>query len=263
MSSTWIGRFGALRELRCPAPVEAPVERPFSERLNLAGMRSVQRAPRSARRWTLSMTWATPWEVAALVELESGSLANPSAPVYWYDPFAAATNMLRPSVAAPGLWGDDPYRAVGGATLAYSVLGGALPLIDVSLGEAEAPVVPVLAGRTYAASAYASASSHVGLRWVDAAGVTLSTTTGSTGTGRLSVTGAAPVGAAGVRVVLHPDAAGNFNRVQLTESVTVTDWLAGEGIPRVSVSGLQRTHQAVWEDGTVRSDYTADLLEVG
>ncbi|TDE02829.1 hypothetical protein [Jiangella asiatica] len=263
MSSTWIGRLGALQEIRCPAPVEAPVERPSTPRLNLAGMRSIQRAPRSARRWTLSLAWATPAEVAALVELESGSLANPSVPTYWYDPYAAATNMLRPSVAAPGLWGDEPYEAVGGGTLTYSVLGGALPLIDVPLGEAVAPVVPVLEGRTYTASTFASASSHVGLRWVDADGVTLSTTAGSTGTGRLSATGAAPAGAGGVRVVLDPDVAGNFNRVQLTETATVIDWLPGEGIPRVSVSGMQRTHQAVWDDGTVRSDYTAELLEVG
>lgn len=262
MSSTWIGRLGALREIRCPAPIEAPVDRQLSQRLNLAGMRSVQRAPRSARRWTLSMTWATPAEVAALVELESGSLANPSTPTYWYDPFAAAVNMLRPNVASPGLWGDEPYTAVGG-TLTYSVLDGALHLVDVSAGQAVAPTVPVIEGRTYTASAYASASSTVGLRWVDDAEVTLSTSTGSAGTGRVSVTAAAPAGAAGVRAVLTPATTGNFNRVQLTETVAVIDWLPGEGIPRVSVSGLQRTHQAVWEDGTVKSDYSAEMLEVG
>jgi hypothetical protein len=262
MSSTWIGRLGALRELRCPAPVEAPVDRPSSERRNLAGMRSVQRAPRAARAWTLVMPWSTPAEVAALTELEAGSLANPSVPVYWYDPYAAAVNMLRPSVASPGLWGDEPYEASGG-TLTYSVLDSALHLVDVSAGEALAPTVPVIVGRTYTASVYVSASSTARLRWVDAAGSTLSTTSGTTGTGRISVTGTAPSSTAGVRLILDPATSGNFNRVQLTETAAILDWLPGEGIPRVSVSGLQRTHQAVWEDGTVRSDYTAEMLEVG
>lgn len=480
---TYIGPLGDLREVRCPdSPMPSTRSRTITTRRNLAGMAIVQRAPRITRSWDWTLSGATPQELAALIEMESRPAAL--SPIYWYDPFATKTNMLRPSVAQPGLWNDDPYFdpngggvrlsgesgtyastpdnaalditgdidlrvdltadswssgasqnliskfrtssdnrsyrlfinnngylalnwSTSGAPGAPSILvlstarpvpdpltgrlavratldvnfggtshvvmfytaptisgswtqlgatvtlsgvtsifssnaileigsvadgvsemfsgiihaaevrngiagtvvanpsfvsqpvsstgftdssgrvwtlngeaqivetGGALTYtmtstqtqIDVPSGRfALTPVIPVIVGRTYTAAGVASATSTVGLRWVNSLGVTVSDNLSSSGTGRRIVTAAAPVGAVGVRVMLTPSTSGNFSKVQLTETPAAIDWLPGEGIPQVALAGYNLEMQAVWDDiygVEVRSNYSLTLTEVG
>jgi hypothetical protein len=236
----------------------------------LDGSVRVLRAVRPSRSWEATILRATPAESHFLIRAESGSIAAADEPLYWYDPFAAKVNMFGPNVADPGLWADEPLvSSNGGATvLTYGVFASALFTLHVEgTGEAWAPVVPVLPLTDYIAAAEVSASARLRLAWIDSAGAVISTVDGTAGTGRRNVTGTSPSNAAGVRVALDPTATGapgvTFFSLQLTEGTTAVDWQPGEGIPQVVISGLERTHQAVWPNGTIRSDYTAVLVEVG
>jgi hypothetical protein len=274
MADTYLGRFGALNAVRCFAkPLPAPVGRASSRVQLLDGSVRVHRAIRPARSWEATILRATPAEARFLIRAESGSIGAVAEPLYWYDGFAAKVNMFHPNVADPGMWADEPLVSSNGAAtvITYNMPFGLWHQANVTgTGEAWCPIVPVRPSVAYVAIARVAGSESARLRlaWVDSAGAVISTVDGSAGTDPRTATGTSPANAAGVRVALDPTSTTTetgFFALQLIEGTTLAsaDWNPGEGIPQVVISGLERTHQAVWPNGTIRSDYTAVLVEVG
>lgn len=208
---TLIGPYGGLVEVRSArAPMKTTPARAGSEATTLGGNRMVQRAPRSTRSWVWDYTAADTPDISRLLALEEGAYGP--GPYRWYDPLAARLNMLPEYVAACGK-GEEPWRWLAGSSaaltvdgpvtlddgqrLAYSIVPAETLLIPQRQGVPDP--VPVVAGRTYTASAYIDgAPGRVGLTWCDQVGAIMDTDISTLGTGRRSVTATAPPGAHGV-----------------------------------------------------------------
>jgi len=270
---TYIGPFGNLLQIKCPTPgMSAPIERAGSEQFTLDGYRFIQRPTVAVRRWEMQIELATPDDVRHLYALELGVYGPP--PWQWYNPAAAHINMLTPWLSAPGVPGPRKWVSGSATALIYSA-PNVMEVPSAAL-QALSPAVPVFPGRDYVASADildrpgGTSTGVLSMRWVDAAGATISTVTSAaeTSPNRLVVTGEAPVNAAGVVLILDPNVSttGRFGSIQLREGTTDdVEWHVGMGVEGVSIAtGLQQIYQEVYDDvrdGVVRS-VSATLLEV-
>lgn len=269
---TYLGPFGNLLQIKCPIdPVEAPIERSGTEQFTLEGYRYVTRPSAAPRSWNITVDLANPDEVGPLIALEQGVYGPP--PYRWYDPAAALVNMLTPGGAAPGIPGVQPWESAVPATPLVIVGPNSLDVPSAAT-EAQLPAVPVLPGRAYVASALfldrpGGTAANLRMRWVDAAGATISTlSTAGVSPNRVVVTGTAPVNAAGAVLIFDPNTStsGRFGSVQLREGTTDAAWHAGLGVGVVSLlSGLSRQYQQVYDDSRsgVLVQVQARLVEVG
>ncbi|CAM3460505.1 hypothetical protein [Stackebrandtia soli] len=210
--STLIGPLGAMVEVRSPrGPLPVTHTRPTSTVTLLSGLTVAQRAPEAGRSWEWRITAGSPADVAGLIALEQGVYGPP--PWRWYDKMAAALNMLPPMVAAAGL-GPEPWRHLADDASALAVTGplvadgarfaasiGPARILTVPVRDGAPDPVPVIEGRPYTAAYWlADASGRIALVWVDADGIEVGRDMSPFGTGRRTVTGTAPAGAAGVLV---------------------------------------------------------------
>jgi hypothetical protein len=209
-----VGPLGNLISVRSPQAMPASQSRD-SETLTLATGQVVQyRAPRSARTWQWSLPWATDDDVDDLLALEQGAFGP--APWRWYDPVAAATNMLPDVVAAAGI-GEAPWRWFADRESLVSQ-GGSITLEDGRKlpqsispnGTVQFPMrrnvdgvtavdpLPVIPGRAYTLTlTLENGTGVLSLVWVDAAGELLSRVDTARDDGRLVASGTAPLTAAG------------------------------------------------------------------
>lgn len=245
--SVRIGPFGSLLAFaRTTADIDAPIGRDSSALTLLSGRVVTQKAPRSARSWVLRFPHFTADQLALVLALEQGVYGSD---LFMYEPFVAQANMLLPGVARPGLLGDwsectgvaaGAALTVGGVPIPVTgSVGAATTSIGRTIGGTPAPT-PVLPSTQYTGSVYVSASSTVGLRWVDSTGTTISTTTGSASSSRPSQTATSPPNAAGVVLVLTTSGTTRFTAGQLNEGA-LRSWLPGEGVPAVSLSGVDQS----------------------
>ena len=252
---SWIGPLGGLLPMRSMPPgIEASRPARVSRRQALDGSVAAQVLPMSQREYAWTLSHADSDDIRHLYALYQG--AHGPGPFWLYDSLAAGRNMLSPSVATPGLTGRLGWNG--------DVTSPARGLLYVASGSADTDVLPVLA-QVYTASVEAGTSpAQVQIEWTDANGDAVGSVASESGTGRLAVTGAAPEGAAGVRMVLDPETSATFQRPQLTETDDAVEWFPGVGLPRVVVAELGETYQAAWKaQGVYRADYAVRLVEVG
>jgi len=251
----WIGPLGGLLPMRSMPPgVEAARPARVSSRRALDGSVAAQILPRSMREYAWTLTQADSEDIANLYALYQG--VHGIGPFWLYDRLAAGRNMLSPGAATPGLSADLGWS--GPST------NPARGLVYADGGPVSSAVVPVLASHTYTGAAEATGSGRVQLEWVDSDEEVLSTSSGEFGTDRRTISGVAPDGAAGARMVLDPETSATFQRPQLTETDGPVEWFAGVGMPRVVVAELGETYQAAWKaQGVYRGDYSVRLVEVG
>ncbi|MGH8878470.1 MAG: hypothetical protein ACRD0P_14185, partial [Stackebrandtia sp.] len=101
MEPMLIGPLGSMIEVSSPAEMPVEVNRESVTKTLVSGQAVMYRATRSARTWTWSIPWASDDDIDNLLALEQGAWGPP--PYRWYDPMAAATNMVPDVVAAAGV----------------------------------------------------------------------------------------------------------------------------------------------------------------
>lgn len=212
----------------------------------LEGRVKVQVRPVGRRSWELSAAFASPGELAALLDFATGVWGN--GPFVWVTPTAAAINLLTPEVASCGQEAiREPTITVGGpvALPDGSVAGRSLLNPDTAqhifMG---LPSVPLILGQPVTASAYViGAGSEVGVQFYDSVGAAL-TATRSTEKGvvvtatRLSVTAMPPATAVACRVFVA--GATQAARPALTWTDHVNEWGPGEGCEKAIVEAVDR-----------------------
>lgn len=276
--SIYLGPFGHLLELRDPEPsVSVPIERASTESVRMDGaVGVVQRAQKAPRSWELSWPYLDEADAAVLLGLEQGAYG--AGPFWFYDPFAVRVNMLPPAVAVPGVGGDfsqvplvaGVVTAAAGITLPDGrPIGSAVETTGASIvfGIGTDPV-PVLADTVYTVSAHtvSAVAATLTLNWVDDAGDALSSSAGvavASGTQRPYVTAVAPVGAHGATATLSLSAgSGKVTALQMTEG-GLRDWFPGQGVPRVSINGLDQVYEVLRGDDEQDRSFTATMREIG
>lgn len=254
---TWIGPLGNLMPMRVgPSGVTATRFQATTTDRTIGGGTSVQIGPLGARMFEWPLAWATPDEIANLVALQQGVYG--SGPFWWYDPVAVERNMLHPSTATPGLDGIEGWIAGTSTTISTPTVGN----LVVNGLSAHTSTMPVIPGRTYTGAAEATATSRVTLSWRDASFVEVGTEVGADGTGRRTVSGVAPAGAAGVRLVIELPVSGlaTLSRMQLTETDAPIGWFPGVGVPQVAILPPEETYRSTRDVTSV--DYSVTLQEV-
>lgn len=240
--------------------------RPNARGVTLSGRQYTQQAPRTGREWTWSLPVNRVDILRELEALEQGVYGL--APWRWYDPWAAALNMLPPNAAVPGLALDledvvggvavtgDPMVLSDGTGRCVFFRAGVIDQLAAPARRSDVDPVPVLAERPYTASAYGLATDGdgwaVSLVWVDRDGAELNRDDGpiigpSPDVERADVTATPPADAAGVYVLVETgsvDVTGSVTGVgvevtalQLTETNRPVNWHPGLGIPHVSIPG--------------------------
>lgn len=213
----------------------------------LEGRVKAQVRPVGRRVWSLSAAYASPGELAALLDFANGVWGN--GPFAWVPPTAPAINMLTPEVASCG---PDAVRAaavtaVGPLLLpdgswAGRSLANSVPASWLMFGPSTVPVVP---GTQVTASAYlVGAGSKAGVQFFNAAGSPItqftSTASGVAGTAtRLSVTATVPELA--VACVVYGSSATQGASPALTWTPQVNEWGPGEGCSKAIVEAVDRT----------------------
>lgn len=187
---------------------------------------------RPMRTWNITIPRVDPEEISGFREL----LEHDPLGAWWFvHPHARATNVLTPGMCdKPELVQAGARPVEGGDRVVRSWMAGGA---SVTWGP-----VPVVQGIPVTGSAFLSSAEQVtvGLRWLDLAGATLSTTTASqavpSGTlRRVAVTGKPPAGA--VSVVLVAAHAAVVARPAVTWTKGPTEWGPGAGASAVHVAG--------------------------
>lgn len=237
----------------------------------LEGRLKAQVKPVGRRSWDLSAAYASPGELAALMDFATGIWGN--GPFVWVSPTAPSINLLSPEVASCG------QAAVVGAGV--SVVGPLLlpdgswagrslsnpsPSPTLFFGPSD---VPVIAGNKVTASAYlVGAGARCGVQFRDAAGAVISSTyspqSGVAGVvTRLFVTATAPANA--VSCVVFGSDATQGARPALTWTGELMEWGAGEGCAKAIVEAVDRTALtgSTLSFGRRDSDLSFTIREVG
>lgn len=206
-----IGPLGRMIEVRSPQAMPSEVDRPSTQVTLVNGQRIAYRSPRSAREWAWEIPYGTDDDIEPLLVLEQGALGPP--PWRWYDPMAAATNMLPDVIAAagtgPAAWrwfGPDLFSAeVGGpVTLhnGYRFAQSLMPARTLTFPYRQgAPdPVPVIPGRAYTFSMHLfdDADGTLSMLWVDEDSELVDEVVEPLEVGRMVLSGEAPENAAGV-----------------------------------------------------------------
>lgn len=245
--SVYLGTLGRLVELKCPADQATPADDVFTFTRTLEGRVKAQARPLSRRQWSVRAgKTSTPKEVGALAAFAAGEWGR--GPFIWVSADAPVTNLLTPeqSLCDPSTLFSAGVTATGPLSLGVDGWAGRsftnpAPVTPFYFGSEAAPVVP---GQLVTASAWVvGAGSGVRVRWVDSAGVFISTSSsaGSGGAGvakRVSVTAMPPANAAGAQV--QATNASQAARPALTWTDTLFEWSDGQGCPKAVISGLDR-----------------------
>lgn len=242
----YLGTLGRLVELKCPSSQSVPADDPFTFERTLEGRVKAQARPLQRRQWSVQVSTGTPRDVGALAAFAGGEWGR--GPFVWVSTDAPVTNLLTPeqSTCDPSTLYTSGVTATGPLDLGVDGWAGrsftnATPANQFYFGNQGAPVLP---GQKVTASAYlVGAGAAVRLRWADAAGTFISTTTGA-GDGvagvakRLSVTATPPANAAQAQVLAVNATQGA--RPALTWTDTPFEWSDGQGCPKAVISGLDR-----------------------
>lgn len=237
----------------------------------LEGRVKAQVRPVGRRSWELSAAYATPGDVASLMDFANGGWGN--GPFVWVSPTAPAINLLSPEVASCG-----PAAVVGAGV---SVVGPLLlpdgswagrslsnpsPSQTLRFGPDTTPVIP---GDKITGSAYVvGAGAKVGLQFHNAAGGVISQVvsalSGIAGVPtRLSVTLTVPASA--VTATVYATATTQAARPAVTWTGELMEWGAGEGCDKAIVEAVDRTALtgSTFSFGRRDSDLSFTIREVG
>lgn len=244
--SVYLGIPGRLVELKCPASQGTPADDVFTFERTLEGRVKAQARPLARRSWDLRVATATPADVGALAAFAAGEWGR--GPFVWVSTDAPLTNMLTPeqSLCDPSTLYTGGVIAGGPLNLGTDGWAGRSflnpdPATTFRFGGQGAPVLPK---QKVTASAYlVGAGAKAQIRWEDASGAYISTST-STAQGvagvpvRAFITATAPDNAAMayVNAVSTTQAA----RPAFTWTDTLFEWADGQGCPKAVVSGLDR-----------------------
>lgn len=212
----------------------------------LEGRVKAQVRPVGRRLWSLSAAYASPGELAALMDFATGVWGN--GPFVWVSPTAPAINLLTPGIASCGPEASQNAAiTVGGPVLLPdgTWVGRSLVNSNTAIQMWFGPAtIPVVVGSPVTASAYVlGAGAQVTLQFFDMAGAVLSThdspAAGVAGTlTRLSVTATPPVGSASCRIIARLTA--QAVRPAITWTSQVMEWGPGEGCDKAIVESASR-----------------------
>lgn len=244
--TVYLGIPGRLVELKCPSDQATPADDVFTFERTLEGRVKAQARKLSRRRWSVSISTATPAEVGALAGFAGGEWGR--GPFVWVSTDAPVTNMLTPeqSLCDPSTLNTSGVTATGPLDLGADGWAGRsftnpTPATAFNFGSQYAPVIQ---GQKVTISAYlVGAGAQMRIRWVDANGDFLAFTTGpAQGVAgvakRCSHTGMPPAGAAQAQVQALNASQGA--RPALTWTDEMFDWSDGHGCPKAVISGLDR-----------------------
>jgi len=234
-----LGYMQALDQVR-PGTTRAP-SRARGELVTVGGVRYVQKARHAPRQWDIEYGWKTPDVVRMLMAAAQGVLAD----CWLYDVAAARANMI------------PAYYTAGTGT---AVLVAGLPLGAVAAGTVV--TVPVLAGRTYTASAWsAHTSGQTVFTYKLGSGSTVNATAPAGSGAR--VTSASFTPSTDQTLTITVSSGANVSGLRVHEGSPDGTWLPGHGTPcRVDVIDPQAVLQLV-AGGHGLTDYTVSLQEVG
>ena len=263
----YLGQPGRLVPIRCQS---APVKRAdrYTAETTLEGAVKVQRSPGARRSWEVGLGLATAAQIAALWGFDDGEWGN--GPFVWVSPEAQVSNLLTPAQAScdkstlytAGVLAGGPMSLGADGDAGRSFLNPD-PAVTFRFGGQAAPVIP---GRTVTASAYLiGAGAKIQIRWEDAAGTYISTSTsGAQGTAgapvRAYLTSTPPANAAIAYV--NALSTSQAARPALTWTDTLVPYGPGGGCPKAIVDAVERDPR-VLTDTRYRASAQFTVTEVG
>lgn len=244
--NAYLGQLGRLVPIYSNPSMEVSGIPARTFQTTLEGRVKAQVRPVGRRSWTLSAAYASPGEVAALLDFATGVWGN--GPFAWVPPTAPAINMLAPDVASCGLEAIRTSNASMAGPLLLpdgSWAGRSLLNSDTSELMFFGPgTIPVVAGGTVTASAYVvGAGAKCAVQFRDSAGEFVSskysTQSGVAGSSiRLSVTAEVPPNAVSCAVFGANTIRGA--RPALTWTDHANEWGPGEGCSKAIVEAVSR-----------------------
>lgn len=268
--TAYLGAGGILVPFNCPSAVSIESSRQADYRQTLDKKITVTRSLVSRRSWSVSLSTATPQQIANLQALVEGGRP----PWVWVEPYAQVTNLFSPeqSVLADGSWSGDGF-SVGGAVMTVDGVFAARSLVNSSGGTvdfgwrgADPDRPPVLPGVMVAFSVSLRGSGSVGISFRGSANEIISEDQiayNSQRMERVAFNRTPPRGAVtarlwatGVRQVAAP-------AFSWTEDVP--PWSIGRGCNRASIDGLSEDVQLAVRDTPAmrRSSLSFTVREVG
>lgn len=269
--SAYLGTLGRLIPIYSNPSMKVSGIPARSFQTTLEGRVKAQVRPVGRRVWSLSAAYASPGELAALLDFANGVWGN--GPFVWVPPTAPAINLLAPEVASCGLATVmRPEVTVIGPLLLPdgSWAGRSLANSNTALGMYFGPsTVPVIPGMQVTASAYlVGAGSRCVVQFFNAAGVFISSASsaasGVAGTAtRLAVTATVPALAVACAVI--GSSATQGARPALTWTDHANEWGPGEGCDKAIVEAVDRTALTGSTDvrGRRDSNISFTIREVG
>ena len=265
----YLGTLGRLVQLRCASTEQTSRSERYVLQGDATGGMRAQLRPRTPRAWDINVAALNDRDLAALEGFVGGEWG--AGPWQWVSIAAQHGNLLTPAeslclVASPlGLQAGAMQCADGtwaGRSLAptyagsgWGVLWDSIPVMpgrpvtfsaDVSGDGVNAPQI--------AAAFYTEAGSLIGSATYSVAGE-------AGGAQRVTVSAAAPAGAAEVRVGARPSVS-RLTRPQVTWGSEPTDWTTGKGCRKAVPMGVSSA--LLWSPGSGRSlsDMTVTIQEL-
>ena len=255
MGDTWIGPYGAMAELKCPAQLSSTMERSVSSEQTLGGRDVIQWGNLLGREWSLQMSDATqPHTVAAISELVVGESLPPWG---FITPEMCVTNLVAPDGTAfrPGTFTATAVRtgsvtATDGTRFLSSLVPSSTGYTSVGMHPAQGTVwrcPTVMPGKVATFSIYASgpaSSAQLRMGFFDAgnnmiANITETVPLTPAGYGRVHMTTTVPAGAAWVNLLVQGTT--GLAGPALTFTDTPTTYTPGEGVLGVYVAGIGKS----------------------
>lgn len=269
--TVYLGNRGRLVKLPYASSQSLALSESMTLSTTLEGRVKAQARPRRNREWSMTAERYLAQAQGALAAFFNGEWGN--GPFVWVSADAPVTNMLTPAQSS-----CDPstlYTAgvIAGAPLDLGADGWAGrsflnpdPATTFRFGGQGAPVLPK---QKVTASAYVvGAGAKVQIRWEDAAGVYISTTTstaqGLAGTPvRAFITATAPDNAA--LAYVNALSASQAARPALTWTAALFDWADGQGCPKAIIrpAGRELKQAHVDPAGLRAADMSFTITEVG
>lgn len=266
----YIGTPGRMIALPYVSSESIELEDVYSFQTTLEGRVKAQVRPVANRAWSVAATRYLSDAQGLLFSFVSGEWGR--GPFVWVAVDAPVTNLLTPkqSMCDPSTIFTSGVTAAGPLLTPDGWVGRSFTNATQSTPFYFGPqAAPVIAGQKVTASAYlVGAGAAVRIIWQDAAGIFISSTTGSAGglagtVKRLSVTATPPANAAQAQVLAVNATQGA--RPALTWTDTLFEWSDGQGCPKAVIHAGTRdirslsTHQL----GIRAADVGFTVTEVG
>lgn len=264
MGDTWIGPYGAMLEVKCPAQLSTTLDRTLSSEQTLGGRDIIQWGNLLGREWSLQMSDATePHTVAAISELITGELLPPWG---FITPEMCVTNLIAPDGTSfrPGTYTNTGVRAgsvtsVDGVRFLSSFVPPSAGYSYVGMHPAQGGVwrgPTVISGKTATFSVYASgptATAQLRMEFFSAGNNLISNVTETVpldpaGFGRVHMTTPVPPGAAWVNLMVKSMT--GLAGPALTFTDSPRKYSPGEGVMGVYVAGLGKSVNLIRSDTT-------------